>query len=349
MKNILAEFSQRDGAPVVEECLMDVQDFPNTEIGVQIPRSVRGRDAILIQCPCPYQGRTLDSAVREFALACDALFRASVARITGILTMFPYQRQERKDRPRTSISAKRIAAEIEAAMGNVGEKRVVSLDLHAPAIQGFFEIPFDALSANTELAPSVAAARYFTVVSPDVGGAPRAEAFVHLLEDYRDVQGGDPEVQMAVIYKRRRGPERVEVAWVTGAHVLKDRDVVIIDDIFATGGTAREAGEKCRELGARRVAFAATHAECSGSAGQKLDIFDDVFLTDSLPADRLPQPLPLNWHIVSVAPLLSDAIVQIVDHGTVSGLEARRPALVRPSTSPQEEVPASPGAGRVGS
>jgi ribose-phosphate pyrophosphokinase len=326
---ILQEFAVKDGVSVVEACPIAIRDFPNTEVSVQILQSVRGREVILVQCPCAYEGRTLDTAVREFTLACDALFRASAAHITGILTEFPYQRQERKDRARTPVSAKRVAAEVEKAMGSVGEKRIVSIDLHAPAIQGFFEIPFDALSASTELAPSVAAAGYVTVVSPDVGGAPRAEAFVHLLEDYRDAQRGDPEVHMAVIYKRRKGPERVEVAWVTGAHVLKDRDVVIVDDILGTGGTAREASLKCRELGARRVALAATHAECSEKAWEKLDILDDVFITDSLPLDRLPQPFPAHWHVVPVAPLLAEAITQIVEHGTVSGLEKRRPALVR--------------------
>lgn len=323
MTGILEQFAARDGTPIVVPCLVEVRDFPNTEVGVTIKESVRGRDVIVVQAPCAYQTRSLDAALREFLLLCDALFRASAARITGVLTMFPYQRQERKDRPRTPISAKRVAVEIQLAMGSALEKRIVAVDLHAPAIQGYFEIPFDALSASTELVPHVAAHKYFTVLAPDVGAALRGEQFVRLLEDYRDPRAGHPEVQMAVMYKRRRGPERVEVGWVAGAQVLAGKDVVIVDDLLATGGTAREAFEKARALGAQRVALAVTHAECTGNVLRNVEPFDDVFVTDSLPLDRLPQPLPRHWHVVPLAPLLAEAITQILRSGTVSGLENR--------------------------
>ncbi|MBI4022428.1 MAG: hypothetical protein HY372_03640, partial [Candidatus Andersenbacteria bacterium] len=168
---------------------------------------------------------------------------------------------------------------------------------------------------------------YFTVVSPDVGGAKRGELYVQLLEEYAASANTRVEVEMAVIYKRRKGPTQIEVPWVTGGHAIKGRDVVIVDDILGTGGTAHEAGLKCRQLGARRVALAATHAECSQEAWHKLgtEVFDNVFITNSLPVERLSQPLSLHWRVISVAPLLAEAIKEIVLYGSVSNLEKRRP------------------------
>lgn len=321
-------YTQLDGHQVVELCPVEFSDFPNGERFVTIQRSVRGRHVVVVQCACSYAGRSPDDALRHFMLVCDALCRGSAMAVTGILPIFPYQRQERKERPRTPISAAVVATEIESAMRSIPEKRVVALDLHASAIQGFFDIPFDALTASTEFAPVLAKAGYFTVVAPDVGGAKRGELYIQLLEEYAILSNPPIDVEMAVIYKRRKGPTQVEIPWVTGGHAIKGRDVVIVDDVLGTGGTAREAGIKCRQLGARRVALTVTHAECSQEAWNKIapEVFDDVFITDSLPLERLPQPLPAHWQVVSVAPLLAEAIREIVLYGSVSNLEKRRPS-----------------------
>lgn len=321
---ILQEVSQRDGGDIVGPCPAEFRTFPNGEVYAHITESVRGRHAVIVQCPCAYRGKSVNDAFMEVKLVCDALFRASVAGITVVLTEFPYQRQDRKDDPREPISAKRVAVEIERALGSVPERRVVSVDLHQPAIQGFFEIPFDALTAHTELAPVVAAAGYTLVVSPDTGGTKRAERFAQLLAGYLP-EGA--RVDMDLIWKRRLGPDDVEaIPWAISASAFAGRNAVIVDDILSTGKTARVAAAKCREFGAKRVALAVTHAECSQSAWERLgpEAFDDIFITDSLPLDRLPQPLPAHWRVVSLAPLLAEAIVRIVTGRSVSELEHRR-------------------------
>jgi ribose-phosphate pyrophosphokinase len=306
-------------------------DFPNSEVGLRpLPVSVRGKRTIVLQCPCFYEERPVDVALREVTLLCDALNRASAAGITLILTCFPYQRQERKDEPRTAISAGIVARELRAAMGDVSEKRLVSLDLHAPAIQGFVNIPMDALTALPELAPHVAQEGYFTVVSPDVGGAKRAEIFVRLLEDYAEraisAEGGKKEVCMAVIYKRRQSPFSVEAPWAMGRHALRGRDVVVVDDILSTGTTARKAAKKCRELGAQRVALAVVHADSVSPPWENLlsaEAFDQIFITDTLPPSRWSK-LPEEVKVVSVAPLLAQVINRIVRNESVSTLEYNR-------------------------
>lgn len=338
-ETILEEIASRDGGRVIQLCPAEFRTFPNGEVYAHIIESVRGRHAVVVQCPCAYRGKSVNDALMEVKLACDALFRASVAGITVVLTEFPYQRQDRKDDPREPISAKRVAVEIERALGSVPERRVVSVDLHQPAIQGFFEIPFDALTASTELAPKVGAAGYTLVVSPDAGGTKRAERFAQLLASA--VPEGQ-RVDMDLIWKRRLGPDAVEeIPWAISKKAFGGRHAVIVDDILATGGTARVAAAKCREFGAKRVALAVTHAECSQNAWERLgpEVFDDIFITDSLPLDRLPHPLPAHWHVVSLAPLLAEAIVRIVTGQSVSELEQRRHQRVAARAGAPSVVP----------
>lgn len=324
---ILHELAAHDGqGPIVEQCRTVFDPFPNTEGYVRIEQNVRRRHVIVVQSPCAYQGRSVNDALMDLLLCCDSLRRASVSAITLVLTEFPYQRQERKTKGREPISARLVADMIEDVLRPVPEKRIVCLDLHAPSIQGFFTIPVDALTALTELVPILAAHDYFTEVSPDMGGTKRTEEAQHIMVEYAPP---NMKVEIAAIYKRREGPTKVEISWATGTHAIKDHNVVIIDDILATGGTARAAGVKCRELDAKKVGLAVTHPECSNNAWELLgpDVFDTVFVTDSLPLDRLPQPLPKHWHVISVAPLLAVAIKAVLLGESVSELVNRRPGL----------------------
>lgn len=331
---ILQEFAGDHGTPLAL-CRHEIVEFPDTEVKPRILDNVRGRQVVVVQSACAFQGRTIDTALRELYLLNEALGRASVGEVTVLLPYYPYGRQDRKDEGRTSVSASLIAREIEVSLECVPVKRIVFVDLHNPAIEGFFRsVPPNHLTAFTHFVPHLVAAGFTTPISPDTGGAPRTEDELAIVEDYRarypDYFDGQ-EVKMAVAYKRRRSADQVDIRWVTGAHVIEGRDVVIIDDIISTGTTAMELGRKLRrELGAKRTALCATHGVCANRAWEKLgpDVFDLVLVGDTLPVrDRLPDPLPPNWRVVSLAPVLASAIQQICARGSLTRLWQERPPL----------------------
>src|ERR687889_266212 len=233
------------------ECLavqpgeVSIKRFADGEIHLQILENVRGADAFALQPTCT----PVEQNLFELLLMIDALKRASAGRITAVLPYYGYARQDRKDKPRVPISAKLVASLLERA----GADRVLSLDLHAAQIQGFFDIPVDHLFAAPVLIEHFRslATTNLTVVSPDAGGVERARAFAKRLN-----------APLAIIDKRREEANVAEVMNVIGD--VEGRDCIMVDDLIDTAGTLVKGAEALMEAGATSVAACATHAVLSG-------------------------------------------------------------------------------------
>ena len=279
-----------------------IHHFSDGEIHLQIQENVRGEDVFVIQPTCT----PVDRNLMELLLILDALKRASAKRITAVLPYYGYARQDRKDKPRVPISARLVAALLETA----GADRVLTLDLHAAQIQGFFDIPVDHLFSAPvmidhfrSLDPS-----HVTVVSPDAGGVERARAFAKRLN-----------CRLAIIDKRREEANVAEVMNVVGE--VKDRHCLIVDDIIDTAGTLVKGAEALLVQGAASVTACATHPVLSGPAMERIEasMLKEVVVTNSIPlseaarkSDRI-KPL-------SIAKLLAEAIRSIHEETSVSGL-----------------------------
>ena len=276
-----------------------VKTFSDGEIWVQITENVRGADVFVIQPTCPPADRHL----MELILLIDALKRASADRITAVMPYYGYARQDRKDRPRVPISAKVIASMLERA----GAHRLLTLDLHAAQIQGFFDIPVDHLFAT----PVVL--EYFrdktenlTVVSPDAGGVERARALAKRLE-----------APLAIIDKRRRDTNVAEVLHIIGD--VAGRDCLMIDDLIDTGGTLVRGAEALIKNGARSVSAFATHPVLSGPAIGSIEGsgLREVVVTNSIPLKQEAKACK-RLRVLSVAKLLAQAIQAIHEETSVS-------------------------------
>jgi len=224
-----------------------VDRFPDGETQVKIQADVRGADVFLVQSTCP----PVNDHLMELLIMIDALKRASAARITAVVPYFGYARQDRKDEGRVPISAKLVANLIQAS----GANRVLTIDLHAAQIQGFFDIPLDHLYAIRVFAKYVRKLDLpdIVVASPDVGGMKTAWSYAKRLN-----------ARLAVVEKRRTSPEAVETGFVIGD--VEDKNVILVDDLIATGGTIAKASRVIREKGAREVYIMATHAVFCGRA-----------------------------------------------------------------------------------
>ncbi len=275
--------------------------FKDGEIRVQIKENIRGSDVFIIQSTNPPADNLL-----ELLFLADAAKRASAKRITAVIPYFGYARQDRKDQPRVPISAKVVADLIEA----VGVDRVLTLDLHADQIQGFFNVPVDNLFVTPvmkeyfgELDPAE-----WTVVAPDVGATKRARAIARKLGN----------LPLALIDKRRPEPNVAEVLHVIGN--VKGKRLLILDDIIDTGNTIVVAANKLKELGAVEIRVAAAHALFSDNAVQKLcdAPLSEVVITNSIEHRREFKMKKLK--ILSVAPLLAEAIRRIHEEESVSAL-----------------------------
>ncbi len=278
----------------------DVGRFKNGEVRVIINESVRGTDVFVVQPTC---GAVNDS-ILELLIMIDALRRASAQRITAVIPHFAYARQDRKTRGREPISAKLIANLITTA----GADRVVTMDLHAGQIQGFFDIPVDHLSAVPLLADYFKSLEIpdLVVVSPDIGGVARAREMANRLG-----------VGLAIIDKRRPEPGVAELVHVIGD--VAGKSVILIDDIIDTGGTIAQAAEVLKEHGARAVLACCTHPVLSPPAMELLAKapLDELVVTNTIP---LQERALGKIRVLSVAPLLAEAIIRVHRDLSVSAL-----------------------------
>jgi len=281
---------------------VSVKTFSDGEIHLQVQENVRGADCFVVQPTCT----PVDHNLMELLLMMDALKRASAARITAVLPYYGYARQDRKDRPRMPISARLVANLIQTS----GADRVLSLDLHAAQIQGFFDVPVDHLFAAPVMIEYFDAIgrRDLTVVSPDAGGVERARAFAKRLN-----------APLAIIDKRRTDVNVAEVM-----HIIGDVDgthCLIVDDLIDTAGTLVKAAEALLKQGAKSVTACATHAVLSGEAVERIEASKilEVVVTNSIPLSDAASRCS-RIKTLSVAPLLARAIQSIHEDGSVSTL-----------------------------
>jgi len=278
-----------------------VSHFPNTETLVKVEEDVRGCDAYVIQSTCA----PTDHNVMELLLYIDCLKRASAHRITAVIPHFGYARQDRKDEGRVPISAKLVANLITTA----GADRVLTIDLHASQIQGFFDIPVDHLYAFPVISEYYESLHLpdLLFVSPDVGSLKMARAYAKHFN-----------CGMAVVDKERRNAETVEAMFIIGE--VADKNVVIADDVIVTAGSICAAAGAVMDAGARAVYLGATHGAFCGPAFERLATspIKEIVVTDTIP---LPEDTgQVEVKVLSVAPLLGEAIKRIHMNESVSSL-----------------------------
>jgi len=277
---------------------VEVERFSDGEISVKINANIRGNDVFVFQPTFPPAEN-----IMELLIMIDAVRRASARRTTAVLPYFGYARQDRKDQPRVAITAKLVANMIATA----GADRVLTMDLHSPQIQGFFDIPFDHLFSAPVILEHVKARnwRNLCILSPDIGSAKLGRAFAKRL-------GAD----LAVADKRRPRPDVAEVMHVIGE--IDGRTILILDDMISTGTTICEAAEAAHKLGARAVYACATHAVFSAGAAGKLSAapIDEIIITDTIPHGDLGD----KFTVLSVATLLGEAIRRIHEERSLSSL-----------------------------
>ena len=281
-----------------------VSSFSDGEIRVRIEENVRGADVFVAQSCCT----PVNTSIIELLIMIDALKRSSAYRITAVIPYFGYARQDRKEQPRVPISAKLMADLITTA----GADRVLTMDLHAGQIQGFFNIPVDHLYATPVLLDYInkRGVADLVVVSPDAGGVERARAFAKRLQ-----------AQLAIIDKRREGPNNTQVMNIIGD--VDGRNVLLLDDMIDTAGTIVQGAQACAEKGARMVWAGCTHPVLSGPALERLQesCLTEVVVTNTIPLNGKEQRCP-KLRVLSVAPLLGEAITRIHSEESVSSLFA---------------------------
>jgi len=279
-----------------------VSTFSDGEILVRIEENVRGMDVFVVQsCSDP-----VNKHIMELLIMIDALKRSSARRITAVIPYYGYARQDRKDQPRVPVTAKLVADLITTA----GAHKVVTVDLHAGQIQGFFNIPVDHLYATPVLLNHLRSMdlKDLVVVSPDAGGVERARAFAKRLN-----------ASLAIIDKRREGPNQAKIMNIVGD--VDNRDVLLLDDMIDTAGTITQGAQACADKGARRVLAGCTHAILSGPALQRLNdsVLGQVIVTNTVPLAGKEQTCK-KIEVLSVAPLLGEAIRRIHNEESVSSL-----------------------------
>jgi ribose-phosphate pyrophosphokinase len=280
-----------------------VKCFPDSEVFVEIHENVRGEDVFVVQST----SNPANQHIMELLIMLDALKRASAKRVTAVIPYYGYARQDRKPGPRTPISAKLVANIITSA----GADRVLTLDLHAGQIQGFFDIPLDHLYARPVFVSDIRKKHVdkgLLIVSPDVGGVVRARALAKRLN-----------ADLAIIDKRREKASVSEVMNVIGD--VQGKHCILFDDIVDTAGTLCNAARALMDEGAIGVSAYVTHGVLSEPALQRISdsVLDEVVITDSINHEHLP----LSAHkirVVSIAPLLAEAARRISDESSVSSL-----------------------------
>ncbi len=280
-----------------------VGHFSDGETQVEFRENVRGMDVFVVQSTC----NPVNDNIIELLVMIDALKRASASRVTAVMPYYGYARQDRKVASRAPITAKLVADIITAA----GADRVLTVDLHAGQIQGFFDIPVDHLYAGPIMADKIRSDHkggHCVVVSPDAGGVERARAFAKRLG-----------ASLAIIDKRRSKPNESEVMNVIGD--VKHKDVVLMDDMVDTAGTLVKAAIALQNAGASKIEACCTHAVLSGAAVDRINNspIGNVYVTDTIPAADKPVVCP-KLKVQSVAPLLGEAIGRIHREVSVSEL-----------------------------
>jgi ribose-phosphate pyrophosphokinase len=278
-----------------------ISRFSDGEVRIQLEENVRGKDVFLIQSTCP----PVNENLMELLVMLDAARRASAQRITAVIPYFGYARQDRKDRPRVPITAKLVAN----ILASSGANRVLTLDLHAGQIQGFFDIPLDHLYAINVFF------EYFkqnkiedlVIVSPDVGGIKMARAYAKRF-------GAD----LAIVDKRRKSPESTEVMHILGD--VKDKNVLLVDDIIATGSSLVNGAAALKKEGAKNIFAAISHGILSNHAVDKIrdSRIDSLAITDSIPLPEEKKEEKIK--VVSLDNLFADAIKRIHFEKSISVL-----------------------------
>jgi len=275
--------------------------FSDGEVWFQIQDNVRGADVFVVQPTAP----PVNENLMELLLMLDAFKRSSASRLTAVVPYYGYARQDRKDKPRVPISAKLVADLLSAA----GSDRILTMDLHAAQIQGFFDIPVDHLFAAPVIMDYVMSLNLpnLTVVSPDAGGVERARAYAKRLD-----------ATLAIVDKRRDQPNVAEVHNVIGD--VEGRTALIVDDIVDTGGTLAKVAEAIKAAGAREVLASSSHAVLSGDAIQRMarSPLSKLIVTDSIPL--APEKRIDKIVVLSIAELLAKAIRNIHEETSVTSL-----------------------------
>ena len=273
--------------------------FPDKEVFVKIDENVRGKDVFIIQPTCPPANDNL----MELLIMIDAARRASANRVTAVLPFYGYARQDRKDQPRVPITAKLVANLLVTA----GANRVLTMDLHAPQIQGFFDIPVDHLYASTVFFDYLKKFKEedLIIISPDVGGIKMAAAYAGML-------GTD----FGFVAKKRKDANHVEAMSVVGE--VGGKSVLLVDDLTESAGTLEAAARIVKEQGAVKVRAAVSHAVLNERGYERMQegFLDELISTDSTPVDC--RGLPIT--ILSIAPLIGEAILRINNHQSITSL-----------------------------
>ena len=278
-----------------------LRDFPNGETFARIEENVRGEDTYVVQSTCP----PVNQNMMELFIMIDALRRASANRITAVLPFYGYARQDRKDQPRVPISAKLVANLLVSA----GANRVLTVDLHAQQIQGFFDIPVDHLYAAPvmfDYLKTLDLGEHVAVVSPDVGGIKMAHAYSQLLH-----------ADLAIVAKRRMSDTEIETVSVIGK--VRDKTVVLVDDLTETAGTLVSAAKILRRRGAKRIIAVVSHTVLNDLGIKRLrkSNIDELITTDTVPR---PPIEGVKFTTCSVAGLLGEAIKRIHTNSSVTSL-----------------------------
>src|ERR1700690_1899844 len=281
----------------------DVGRFSDGEVFVELMENVRGRDVFIVQTTCPPAENLM-----ELLMMTDACRRASARRVTAVVPYFGYARQDRRPRAtRVAIAAKLVANMIAGA----GVDRLLTVDLHADQIQGFFDIPVDNVYASPVLLGDAWKQKYekMIVVSPDVGGVVRARALAKRLDD----------ADLAIIDKRRPRPNESKVMNIIGE--VEGRNCVLIDDMVDTAGTLCQAAQALKDEGAEKVVAYITHAVLSGAAIERISksVLDEIVVTDTIPLSEAGRECR-KIRQLSVAGLLAETIRRISDEESVSSL-----------------------------
>jgi ribose-phosphate pyrophosphokinase len=282
-----------------------VTSFPDGETFVKIDENIRGRDVFIVQPTCPPTNQNL----MELLIMIDAARRASATRITAVIPFYGYARQDRKDQPRVPITAKLVANLLVAA----GANRVLTMDLHAQQIQGFFDIPVDHLYAKPVLYRYIESKKLdnLIVVSPDVGGMKMASAYSQMFN-----------VGLAIVAKRRVDATTIEAQYLVGD--VEGKDVLLVDDLTETAGTLTKAAELLKKHGAKRIFAGVSHAVLNEIAEKRLkeSAIDELITTNSTPVRHIAG---FKITVLCVAEILGEAIKRIHGGESVSSLFEIRP------------------------